>query len=146
MQVVYWHWLTLGAILLALEIIVPGAIVMWFGFGAMVTGLVLLLVPSLSVAAQLILFVVLSVISLIAWRKSPWYKEETTPSDTPGLNDRLNSNIGKVYTLSTPIINGRGTVEVDGTIWQVQGADTPIGTRVKVVSLDGVFFNVETVE
>lgn len=146
MQVVYWHWLTLGAILLALEIIVPGAIVMWFGFGAMVTGLVLLLVPSLSVAAQLILFVVLSVISLIAWRKSPWYKEETTPSDTPGLNDRLNSNIGKIYTLSTPIINGRGTVEVDGTIWQVQGADTPIGTRVKVVSLDGVFFNVETVE
>lgn len=146
MQVVYWHWLTLGAILLALEIIVPGAIVMWFGFGAMVTGLVLLLVPSLSVAAQLILFVVLSVISLIAWRKSPWYKEETTPSDTPGLNDRLNSNIGKVYTLSTPIINGRGTVEVDGTIWQVQGADAPTGTRVKVVSLDGVFFNVETVE
>jgi hypothetical protein len=146
MQVVYWHWLTLGAILLALEIIVPGAIVMWFGFGAMVTGLVLLLVPSLSVAAQLILFVVLSVISLIAWRKSPWYKEETTPSDTPGLNDRLNSNIGKIYTLSTPIINGRGTVEVDGTIWQVQGADAPTGTRVKVVSLDGVFFNVETVE
>jgi hypothetical protein len=146
MQVVYWHWLTLGAILLALEIIVPGAIVMWFGFGAMVTGLVLLLVPSLSVAAQLILFVVLSVISLIAWRKSPWYKEETTPSDTPGLNDRLNSNIGKVYTLSTPIINGRGTVEVDGTIWQVQGTDAPTGTRVKVVSLDGVFFNVETVE
>ncbi|MEN9434104.1 MAG: hypothetical protein RLZZ422_1693 [Pseudomonadota bacterium] len=146
MQVVYWHWLTLGAILLALEIVVPGAIVMWFGFGAMVTGLVLLLVPSLSVAAQLILFVVLSVISLIAWRKSPWYKEETTPSDTPGLNDRLNSNIGKIYTLSTPIINGRGTVEVDGTIWQVQGADAPTGTRVKVVSLDGVFFNVETVE
>jgi hypothetical protein len=146
MQVVYWHWLTLGAILLALEIVVPGAIVMWFGFGAMVTGLVLLLVPSLSVAAQLILFVVLSVISLIAWRKSPWYKEETTPSDTPGLNDRLNSNIGKVYTLSTPIINGRGTVEVDGTIWQVQGTDAPTGTRVKVVSLDGVFFNVETVE
>lgn len=146
MAVVYWHWLTLGAILLALEIVVPGAIIMWFGFGAIVTGLVLWFVPSFSLAAQLILFAVLSVISVIAWRKSPWYKDETTPSDTPGLNDRLNSHIGKVYQLSTPISNGRGTVEVDGTIWQVQGTDAPAGTRVKVVSLNGVFFNVEVVE
>lgn len=146
MQIVYWHWLTLGAILLALEIVVPGAIIMWFGFGAIITGLVLLLVPSFSLAAQLILFAVLSIISLLVWRKTPWYKEETTPSDMPGLNNRLNVHLGKIYSLTTPIINGRGTIEVDGTIWQVQGTDLPAGTRVKVISLDGTFFNVTAAE
>ncbi|MBK8452279.1 MAG: NfeD family protein [Thiofilum sp.] len=146
MEIAYWHWLSLGVLLFALEIVVPGAILMWFGFGAIVTGIVLWLIPSFTLAAQLIVFVILSIISLLAWRKSPWYKDETTPSDTPGLNNRLQSHIGKVYMLSTPIINGRGSVEVDGSIWQVQGADLPAGTRVKVVSLDGTFFNVTAAE
>ncbi|WP_020557956.1 NfeD family protein [Thiofilum flexile] len=145
MEIVYWYWLTLGAILIALEIVIPGAIIMWFGFGAIVTGLVLLLIPSFSLAAQLILFSLLSIISLLVWRKTPWYKVETTPSDTPGLNNRLNMHVGKIYPLNTAIINGQGTIEVDGTIWQAQGADLPAGTRVKVVSLDGTFFNVEAV-
>ena len=146
MEVAYWHWLTLGAVLIALEMVLPGAIIMWFGFGALVTGLVLLFIPSFSLAAQLILFAVLSIISLLVWRKMPWYKDETTPSDTPGLNNRLNAHLGKIYPLNTSIINGRGTIEVDGTIWQVQGSDLPAGTQVKVVSLDGTFFNVTAVE
>ena len=54
--------------------------------------------------------------------------------------------IGRVFTLEEAIINGRGKVRVDDTLWRVEGADLPLGHKVKVVSVDGVVFKVEGVE
>jgi len=47
-EVSYWHWWVLGAILLMLEIFVPGAFLLWLGFAAGLVGLLLLVLPDLA--------------------------------------------------------------------------------------------------
>lgn len=145
MQVEFWYWLIFGVVFLALEIFAPGAILMWFGFGAIVTGLALWVFPELAFGWQVMLFALLSGVSVLAWRQSRFFREESTPSDNPELNNRLRSHIGKQYTLTEAIINGRGAMRVGDTSWRVTGPDLPAGTRVQVTGVDGVIFTVEKV-
>ncbi|MCC6531381.1 MAG: NfeD family protein [Burkholderiales bacterium] len=65
----WWHWMVLGVLLVLLELAIPAFFVIWFGLGAMVVGLVLAAMPGLSLAAQVILWIVASVVFVIAWMK-----------------------------------------------------------------------------
>ena len=42
-----------------------------------------------------------------------------------------------MFTLERPIVDGGGTVRIDDTIWRIAGPDTPAGSKVKVVRVDG---------
>ena len=138
----FWHWLVFGVLLMALEVFVPAMLVMWFGFGAIVTGLLLWLIPDMGLSWQLLIFAVVSGVSVLGWRKSR-FREENISSESPDLNNRLHSHIGKEYVLTEAIINGRGTMRVGDTAWRVTGEDLPSGTRVRVTGVDGVLFTVE---
>ena len=46
----YWHWLVFGMILIITEIFIPSFTIFWFGLGAIIVAVVLLLVPGLPVA------------------------------------------------------------------------------------------------
>ena len=138
----FWHWLVFGVLLMALEVFVPAMLVMWFGFGAIVTGLLLWFIPDMGLSWQLLIFAVVSGVSVLGWRKSR-FREENISSDSPDLNNRLHSHIGKEYVLTEAIINGRGTMRVGDTAWRVTGEDLPSGTRVRVTGVDGVLFTVE---
>ena len=131
---------------LGLEILAPGAILMWFGAGALLTGLVLWLVPDLAIGWQLLIFALVSGVSVLAWRYSRFFGDENTPPPDPTLNNRLQSYIGKEYSLSEAIINGRGAVRVVDSNWRVQGRDMPAGTRVRVIGVEGITFLVEAVD
>lgn len=142
LQIEFWHWLIFGFLLMALEVFAPAMVVMWFGFGAIVAGIALWLFPSLAFGWQIIIFGVVSLGSVLGWRKSR-FREENVQSDTPDLNNRLHSHIGKEYTLTEAIINGRGSMRVGDTAWRVRGPDLPSGTRVRITGVDGVMFTVE---
>ncbi len=142
-EVEFWYWLIFGVVFVVLEVFVPGAILMWFGFGAIVTGILLWVFPALGIGWQILCFALVSGVSVLAWRKSSFFRDESTPSDEPELNNRLNMHIGKEYALTEAIINGRGSIRVGDSAWKVTGADLPSGTRVRIVGLDGVIFKVE---
>jgi len=142
----YWHWLVFGVLLLALEVFAPGAILMWFGFGALITGAVLWLIPDMGMGWQLLLFSLLSVASLILWHKSSLGREDSVPSPDPTLNNRLRSHIGRQYVLSSAIINGNGAIRVDDSYWRVTGPDLPAGTRVTITGVNGITFTVSEAE
>jgi len=143
LEVEFWYWLILGVVLFILEILAPGAIVMWFGFGAMLTGLVLWLFPSMGIAWQLLIFGATSGLSLYAWRQSGFFRGPV--STEPELNNRLLSQVGKKYVLSEPIVQGSGSVRVGDSTWRVRGQDLPAGTQVEVVGVDGIILLVEAV-
>jgi len=147
LKVVYWYWFILAAFFFVLEIFAPGAIFMWFGFGAIVSGLGLLLFPELSEAWQLMIFALFSGASVLIWRKSKYFKEESVSSDRPELNNRLQSHMGKVYTLADDIENGRASVKVGDGTWRVEcDQDLKAGAKVKVVGIEGITFLVEPAE
>jgi membrane protein implicated in regulation of membrane protease activity len=68
------------------------------------------------------------------------------PTDTPFLNRRAESYVGRVFTLDKPIVNGTGAVRIDDTIWRVSGPDCPAGSRVRVASADGANLLVQAAE
>ena len=65
--VLYWHWIVLGIALMALEIVLPSFVALWFGAAAVIVGLLLLVIPSLSIAVQVVLWVVFSVVLTWMW-------------------------------------------------------------------------------
>mgnify|MGYP000075370897 CR=1 FL=1 len=50
----WWHWIVLGLGLVVAELAVPAFFIIWFGLGALLVGLVLLVVP-LGATAQIAL-------------------------------------------------------------------------------------------
>ena len=135
-----WSWWVLGLILLGLEIVVPGNVFVWFGVAALITG-VLALIADVGWQVELIVFVVLAVVLVIAGRRI--FARQSQPGEQPFLNDRAHRLVGSTYMLPTPIVDGHGQVRVDDTNWRITGPDLPSGTRVKVVDADGAVLKVE---
>lgn len=141
--IVFWHWWTLGALLLTFELLVPGMYFLWMAEAAFVTGGVLWLFPSLGWENQVLLFSVLSVASIVVFKK--YLKRSPIVSDQPLLNRRAAQYVGRVFILEHPIINGMGKLRVDDSIWKVRGEDYPAGTKVTVVDAEGVILNIERI-
>ena len=140
----YWHWLTLGILLLIAEVMVGGAsFVMWIGFAAIFTGVVSLLVPFVMVwQVQLVVFGVASVASVLLWRR---YIKDVPVAGGVVLNKRGAEYIGRVVPLEEAIVAGNGRIRIDDTLWGVQGADAPAGTLVRLVAQNGNVFDVVAV-
>ncbi len=135
-----WSWWVLGLVLLGLEILVPGNVFVWFGVAALLTG-VLALFTAFGWQVELIVFVVLALVLVVAGRRL--FARTTQPGEQPFLNDRAHRLVGSSYMLSEPIVDGHGQVRVDDTNWRITGPDLPSGTRVKVVDADGAVLKVE---
>jgi membrane protein implicated in regulation of membrane protease activity len=67
-QLLYWHWLVIGMILVVSEIFIPSFTILWFGLGALVVGLVEMFVP-MSLSTQILVWTVSSVLFTVAWFK-----------------------------------------------------------------------------
>ncbi|MFT5770285.1 MAG: hypothetical protein ACI9H8_002271 [Lysobacterales bacterium] len=139
-NIVFWHWWIAAGLLLILELTTPTFFFLWLGIAAAATGLVLLVFPGLSVETQLVLFAVLSVVAIIAWRR--FRENNPVISDQPNLNRRGEQYVGRIFTLAQAIENGVGKVTVDDSTWRVVGVDLPAGTKVRVDGVDGVVFQV----
>lgn len=68
-QMLYWYWLVLGMILMLLELAVPSFTIFWFGLGALVAGVLLLLVPGLSLTLQILVWIIASTAFVLFWFK-----------------------------------------------------------------------------
>jgi len=66
-SLVYWHWLVLGLLLIIAELFIPSFTIFWFGLGALLVGVLLLIVPSLPLTGQLLLFALASIAFTFLW-------------------------------------------------------------------------------
>ena len=136
-----WHWGIIAVILITIEVFAPGAFMIWLGLAAGVVSLVMLIAPDISWQTQFIIFAVLSVSSIYAWRI--YAKKHPATSDQPTLNMRGAQYVDRTFTLEEPIINGQGKIKVDDSTWKIEGDDCDTGTRVRVIGVDGVVLKVE---
>jgi membrane protein implicated in regulation of membrane protease activity len=141
-QVVFWHWWVLAVALIAIEVFAPSTVLLWPGIAAGVVGLTMLVAGDAMLwQYQVLLFAVLSVVSLVAWRL--YARKHVKPGDETTLNRRGEQYVGRVLTLEEPIVNGQGRAVVDDSHWRVSGEDMPAGTRVRVVGVDATVLKVE---
>ena len=142
-EFVFWYWWVLAFVFLILEMLTPGFFFMWLAVSGLITGLVVWLVPALSLNIQVFIFSVFSVLAVTAWRL--YGKKYPVETDQPLLNKRGAQYIGRVFSLHEPIVNGQGKIKVDDTLWKVHGEDCDVSTKVKVTGIRGMVFDVEKV-
>lgn len=135
-DIVYWHWLVLGVLLITVEIFAPSTFFLWLGISAGLVGLLLLVLPGMTWPIQLILFAVFAVVIIVIGRQ--FLQRRPVQSDEPLLNKRAEQYVGRVFTLEEPVVNGMGKVRVDDSTWRIMGPDTAAGEKVIITAADGV--------
>ena len=126
-----WSWLSLGVILMLLELIVPGVFLFWVGLGSALTALVALL-TDWTISDQLICF---SFFGLFVYKK---ILASDSQKQTADINDINLDFVGKTYTVSDAITEGQGKVKVGDTVWIAEcQTDVAKGQKVVVEKVNG---------
>jgi membrane protein implicated in regulation of membrane protease activity len=138
----HYLWWILALLLMAGEVMLPGYFLLWIGLAAAAMGLVVLMVPTLGVLPQALLFAALGFVSCLVYWK--WVKPRLERDDPEAahLNRRAQRLIGQRYELVEAIVNGRGRARVGDGLWRVEGPDLPVGSVVEVVDVEGATLKV----
>jgi len=134
------HWLVVAASFAVIEIAVPAMVCIWLAAAALGTALIVWLAPGLSWEHQALIFAALAVASVAIGRLA--FGRIRGQSSDVRLNRRAEIYVGRTFTLERPIVDGRGRLRVDDTMWLVDGPDLPAGTRVQVTGVDNTMLRV----
>jgi membrane protein implicated in regulation of membrane protease activity len=135
-------WFLFGLGLFLLELIIPGFFIFFFGLGAWVTALVCL-IGEPGINLQIIIFAIISVLSLIGLRRiiqkkffySKGNKSEEVEDEFTGKEALSVSDFGGQLT---------GKVEFKGTTWTAESAtEVKEGQRVVIIEKDSFKLIVE---
>jgi hypothetical protein len=144
-DITFWHWWILAALLFLLDILILelGTFFLWLAIAAMGVGGALYFFPTMRVEYQILLFSVSSIAIVIVGRSL--LHRYSAMSDHPTLNRRGSEFINQTFTLTTPIIDGIGRVKAGDNSWLVEGVDCPVGTKIKVVGVNGTRLQIEPI-
>jgi inner membrane protein len=136
MTLLWWHWLVLGLLLVATEMVAAGGFyVIFFGIAALCVGVLAGAGLSGPLSVQLLLFSVLSVAYLLLFR-SPLLRWMNL--DAPGRV--VDSLVGELALPLENILPGAvGRAELRGTVWTARNAASTAllrGERCVVVRVD----------
>ena len=137
----HWLWLILGCILVSAELLVPGYFMMWIGGAALVTGFATALLP-LGDTVQIGMFGVVAIAAVYVGRR--FFSLNASSADS-NLNNRAARMIGATGTVVEAIDAGRGRVKIGDSVWNASGADTAIGTKVRITGLDAGTVQIEAI-
>ena len=135
-----WHWLVLGFVLLIVEMFVPTFASLWFGAAAIIVAALLWLIP-IPVSVQIIIWLVLSAIFLVAWFK--FIKPLSVDRTKAGLGGSvIIGETGMIIVAPQPEIAGmvRFSVPIVGAAeWmcRTRGEQVAVGDRVVVTDIVG---------
>lgn len=138
----HYLWWILALVLIAGELLLPGYFLLWVGVAAAAMGVVLWLVPSLSLLTQAILFALMAAAACVIYAHFLRPRLERRTAGGEQLNRRAEQMIGRRYELVEPIVNGRGKARVGDGQWLVSGPDLPLGSTVEVMAVDGTTLKV----
>ena len=66
-NILWWYWILLGIVLILLELVVPSFTIFWFGLGAVLTGILLAVLPAFPIEWQLLVFSATSIGFTFLW-------------------------------------------------------------------------------
>ncbi|WP_233964293.1 NfeD family protein [Pectobacterium versatile] len=144
MENAHWFWLSLGGLLLAAEMLGASGYMLWSGLSAVLVGLLTWVMP-LGWPLQGTIFAILTIVTALLWWY--WLRKRTLSRPQSMLNQRGQQLVGLRATLTDPVINGFGRVNIGDSSWRVKSEqDLPVGTQVEVIAIDGITLHVRPTE
>ena len=143
-QLTAWHWVTICALFLTLEMMLgAGLFLLWLGISALVPALLKSLLPALNTHMQLGIFALTATVSVLDWyaylKKFPSHNKKVAST----LNRRSSRYVGKVLTLETPIVHGKGQIQLEDSFWTIEGPDVAAGQKIKIIAAEGLILKVK---
>jgi hypothetical protein len=139
----WWHWIVGGIVLVLAELVIPSFFIVWFGLGALLTGL-LTLAFDLSVTAQLATWTLASLAMVVLWFRV--FKQSFVKTRIGTADGEVIGEVGLLVGAVAPFERGKVRFQrpVLGSEEWVCLADTAIaaGERVRVVAVEGSFLKV----
>ena len=129
-----WLWAIGGVLLLIAEVLAPGFFLVFIGAAAIATGAFTLLF-GLGLAAQLILFVIYTVLAVLVGKR--WYAQPGTHDQNIHLNEPAHRLVGKTVTVVDPVDDHGGRVRVGDSEWSARGEPAAAGERVTIIAVEG---------
>lgn len=130
-----YHWWILGALLIGLELLIPGVYIIWFGFSALILGVIHFFLP-LTFTLQILLFAILSLIMALVGIR--FYRKGQKDIHSGTLNlARGSEYIGETFQLEKAVTNGVGQLPIGDSVWIIKGPDLPAGSRIKITHIEG---------
>ena len=143
-NVVWWHWITLGFILLILEMNTGTFIILGLAIAAIIVGMLDFTIH-MTFINQILIWIAFSLLSLWAWKR--WAKVAHV-SDS----GQSNYNLDTLGVVTVPIEpNSRGKVTFDtpilgNTLWTATSRQSiPKEARVKIIEIHGQLIEVEQI-
>jgi membrane protein implicated in regulation of membrane protease activity len=137
-MMIWWYWILLGVLLLAVELVTPGGFFfIFFAVAALLVGVLEVIGLAEVDWVQWVLFSVLSVACLAFFRKPLLVRMRA--AERP---DAVDSLVGEIAVASTSIPAGQyGRAELRGSMWNARNvADALLsaGERCRVVAVRGL--------
>lgn len=129
-----WTWMILALVLAGLEMLLPGAFMIWLSGAAVLTAVTAALL-GIGWQWQLVAFALFALVLVLASRR--FARPGLRASDDPALNDRRARLVGETVVVTAPIAAGRGRVRLGDSEWAAEGPDAPAGTVLRVTALRG---------
>ena len=140
----WWHWVVLGLFLAMTELVVPAFFIVWFGIGAVAVGIVLLALPDLAIASQVLLWAGLSSLLVVFWFR---YLKPRTVSAVGTSAAHVRGEVGVLVSDLCPDTRGRVRFQkpvLGSDLWECYAATTiKAGERVRIVTVEGNYIKVE---
>lgn len=141
-------WILLGLAIMSMELFAPGFIIVFFGLGAVLTGVLLIFVP-MSINTQLVLFAVVSIILLVSFRKMAqgYFVGRTANPNPTGAAMEVFTGETAVVTEDILPNSPKGKVEFHGSFWNADAeVEIAKGTKVTVLSRRNLTLKVKPLE
>ena len=139
----FWYWAVFGAVLAVIEIAVPAMVCIWLAAAALGVAAIAWRYPGLAWEYQSLIFAALAIASVALGRTA--FARTRSLENNKRLNRRAESYVGRMFTLEGAIVDGRGRLKVDDTVWLVSGPDLPAGTHVRVIGAESTVLQIEPV-
>lgn len=111
-SLIWWVLVTLGVALVIAELFIGAFVIMWFGIGAILTGLLTLLLPDLNVGVQALLSALIGGVLMFALRR----RYITPRNAQPETMHTFSATQGRLHISS----EGAVSVFANGTFWSIQ--------------------------
>lgn len=137
-QLTVWHWLGVGVLLLALEMMFGTFDLLFVAIAAFATALIAAVMPEVVSGWQMqCMIFAIAAVTLVVLGRTVFAGMRRVIGEHPTLNRRMKSLIGQRGTVAAPFSAGQGRVKIGDTEWlaaSVDGGDIAAGTSVIVES------------
>jgi membrane protein implicated in regulation of membrane protease activity len=139
MRLLWWHWIVAGIFLVVMELAIPAFFLVWFGVGAVLTGLCLLLFPSISFAYQLLTWTFSSVFFVWLWFRI--FRKNRFKTMAGMARGQMVGEIGLVARDIVPFQRGAVRFQkpvLGAEVWEaIADEEIKTGQRVRVLEVEG---------